>query len=311
MSKSAKELCSMLITRKLQELDEEEEDVVVNFLEDLGIEVELDTDNKTLCKLLLEKTMLEEIGKMVPLSAYANQILEKEVKVSEQKEKEKKLRQIKRKRENTKIKLEQQHNNLPGCVSDDNIISTKGLYDFVIDDQLGIKKLSDGDVIYTLVVSVSPELYKNIFLNVTNPILELTSAAGNRVYVRLTEPQNIADKYILINPLVAKMLGLGDNKAGFVKVCINMPQITKIGFTYYGTQSELDENLPYLINRLPDIINSFSSLRLGLELDLSKNGKNIIVRVDKLEGENGIPIFAGILPLGVTDIPFDIDPDEI
>lgn len=61
--RSAKELCALLITRGLKELNEEEEEVVVDYLEDIGVEVDLDAKPRDLCVALLEKVMTKDLGK--------------------------------------------------------------------------------------------------------------------------------------------------------------------------------------------------------------------------------------------------------
>jgi hypothetical protein len=79
--KSAKELCALLITRALKDLGEEEEEVVVDYLESIGVEVDLDMKPRDMCIALLEKTMVKELGKKVPMTAYANSLIKpKEVK---------------------------------------------------------------------------------------------------------------------------------------------------------------------------------------------------------------------------------------
>ena len=40
------------------------------------------------------------------------------------------------------------------------------------------------------------------------------------------------------------------------------------------------------------------------------NGKEIEVRVDKLEDKDDRPIFAGLIPFEVTDLPFEIVADN-
>ena len=73
--KSAKELCALLITRALKDLGEEEEEVVVDYLESIGVDVDLDMKPRDMCVALLEKTMVKELGKKVPLTAYANSLI--------------------------------------------------------------------------------------------------------------------------------------------------------------------------------------------------------------------------------------------
>ena len=59
---SAKELCAMLITRGVKNLTDEEEDVVVDYLESLGIQTNIDDSSKDMCLTLLEKSMQEDMG---------------------------------------------------------------------------------------------------------------------------------------------------------------------------------------------------------------------------------------------------------
>lgn len=54
MSKSAKELCAMLITRALKDLNEDEEEIVVDYLEKIGVKTKLTMKPRELCTLLLE-----------------------------------------------------------------------------------------------------------------------------------------------------------------------------------------------------------------------------------------------------------------
>ena len=311
MTRGAKELCAILITKQLQELNEEETDIVVDYLEDIGIEVDIDMDDKFLCRSLLEKAMQDELGRPVPISAYANKI----IAVSGEKEKEKaherQRREIERKRKSTQKLLEKKDQKLPGCVTG-NIGIPKGLLNFVVDPDLGIQRDSEGNMIYTAVASVSPEIYQQIFLSVSNPVLELVTSKGNRGYARLGEPIPMESNQVYITPLVSRLLKLDEEpgKSGFVRLCVAMPTIYKIDFTFYGNKTDLDTNIEYLINKLPDTINAFSSLSLGMELIVIKaDGETLIVRIDGLSGEDGKPIFSGLIPVGLTDIPFEITPD--
>lgn len=313
MSRTAKELCALLITKQLKELNEDESDVVVDYLEDIGIEVDIDTSDNTLCRSLLDRVMQDELGRSVPISAYANQIVTTLKNMEYTKTLEKERRDTERKRKNIQKLLEKEHTELSGCVVG-NIGIPKGLFVFIVDPDLGIQRDSDGNMIYTAVVSVSPSLYEQIFLNVNNPVLELITSTGNRGYVKLGEPTLLPtdSNQIYISPLVSRLLKLDGepNKSGFIRLCIKMPTISKINFTFYGNKNQLDSNLEYFINKLPDTINAFSSLSLGMELILLKSdGETLTVRVDGLLGENGNPIFSGLIPVGLTDLPFEISPD--
>ena len=103
-------------------------------------------------------------------------------------------------------------------------------------------------------------------------------------------------------------------EGGFLKLCISLPEIKKIDFTFYGGEKELNENLKVIIEKVPNLINAFSYLSLGmvLTLDLAAEGspaKEIQIRVDSLFDEDERPLFAGIIPFGLSNLPFDIKPD--
>ena len=311
--KSAKELCALLITRALKDLGEEEEEVVVDYLESIGVDVDLDMKPRDMCVALLEKTMVKELGKKVPLTAYANSLIKpKEVVVRDQE-----VARLEKKREErnlAKLKLEKQANSLPGCVFAGNNMIKKTLYDFEVDPELGIVTLDDGSSQYTAAIAVSQRLYDAIFSEYENPVVEMVTARGNRGYSRITAPHSGRDNLVLVSPLVAGLLGFRGKEGGFLKLCISLPEIKKIDFTFYGGDKELNENLKVIIEKVPNLINAFSYLSLGmvLTLDLAAEGspaKEIQIRVDRLEDEDERPLFAGIIPFGLGDLPFDIKPD--
>ena len=306
MQKSAKQLCALLITRSLNNLTEDEEDLVVDYLEDLGIETDIDMSKKDLCLSLLNETMKQEIGKRVPITAYANQVLGKEAKFEEEKKYRQKLRKIQKRREKQTKLLESQHNKLPGCIPDESNIISREPYKLNVDPDLGINNLPDDSYQYSAVVSVPDKMYEYIFLNIENPVLEITSNKGFKGYARITENHKGDD--IKISPLVASILDIKKRGSGFLKLCMYLPEITKIGFSFYGTQEKLDEILSDLIVKLPSVINAFSYLSLGLVLKTMIDDKEVLVRVDELYSSDNM-IFAGLIPSGESDIPFDVVPD--
>jgi hypothetical protein len=307
MKRSAKELCAMLLKRSLKELNEEE--IVVDYLEDLGIEVDLDTEQKDLCHMLLEKTMMKEKKKKIPMSPYINEILEKEKSETDVKEKKRMEREIERKRLKGQKALEEQSRVLPGCSLTEKEILPKGFYDLIVNPEIGIVKLNDGSEQYTAVVSVSNSLYNKIFLNIENPVLEIVTIKGEKIYAKLTEPHNEDTNLVFISPLVSLLLNINEREKAVLKLCKSLPEISKINFTYYGSKDELNKNLSQIIQKLPSVINAFSYLSLGLILVTDINGKQIQVRVDGLSDNKNKPIFAGLVPFGETDLPFDVEAD--
>ena len=110
--------------------------------------------------------------------------------------------------------------------------------------------------------------------------------------------------------MVAFLLDIGQRDGGFLKLCSSMPDIAKAKFTFYGSREELDGVLQKLIEKLPSVINAFSYLSLGMILMTNIDGKEIHVRVDGLTDFDERPIFAGLIPFGSGDLPFDIEADE-
>ena len=309
--RSAKELCSMLITRSLKDLNEDEEDIVIDYLEDIGIEVNLDMKPRDMCVALLEKTMKKDLGKQVPLTAYANNVLGKSKSESDEKLKIKEKQFIESKRIKDRKILEDKSKTLPGCIVSDKDILSKQLYDLKVDPTLGIVKLEDGTSQYTASVSLSDDLYNKIFLSHENPILEINTSKGYKAYSRIVEAHSGSSNLVLISPLVAAILDIKNIDGGFLRLCMYLPEISKVGFTFYGNKQELEDVLPLLINKLPSVINAFSYLSLSMVLNTNINGKNVEVRVDKLEDQDETPIFAGTIPFGEKDLPFEIQPDII
>jgi hypothetical protein len=269
----------------------------------------LDTKPKELCLILLEKTMQKDLGKRVPISAYANSLISKKQEEVEKKTKLYKKKELEDKRNKSVKELEKKSRVLPGCVVAPEDILSKGLYDLQVDEKLGIMYLPDGTAQYSAVVSLPSSLYSKIFLNYENPVLEINTSKGYKGYSRLGEPHNGAANLVLVSPLVAAILNFQKREGAFLKLCMYLPTISKVGFTFYGSQSELDNILQELINKVPSVVNAFSYLSLGMVLTTEINGKNIEIRVDKLEDLDETPIFAGLVAFGESDLPFEIEAD--
>lgn len=187
--RSAKDLCAMLITRSLKSLNDDEEEAVADYLDSIGVEVDLGMKPRDMCELLLEKTMEKELGKKVPVTAYANQLLGKSQSESEEKLKKKKEKEVKENRKKMEKNLEKKSEILPGClVTDDKLMHPKRLYDLIVDPTIGIVELEDGTSQYTAVVAVSGNLYEKIFLQHQKPVIrnrdtqKIQSLRKNRSY---------------------------------------------------------------------------------------------------------------------------------
>ncbi len=301
--KSAKELCSLLITRGLSELTDEEEEIVVDYLENIGIEVELDDTPKQLCTSLLQKIMKDDIKRLVPITAYSNSLLklesEKQIKSNQQKMDDRIKRKEKIRYAKLEKKLISQHGDLPGCEISDNILP---MFQFIYDPILGIN-----NGILTSVVSVPDTMYTKIFKTLSNPTLEIITIEGRTVYVRIepSKNKNQSSNVIYMSGLVSQILNT-QNTYGYVKVCKSLPYISHIEFTYLGSEDQMNDDFEYLLKVLPSIVTSFSSLSLGMILRTLKDNRDIHVIVNGLSGDNNKPIFAGLLPFGETNIPFDI-----
>ena len=308
--RSAKELCAMLITRGIKTLTEDEEDVVVDYLDDLGVEAELDDSPKQLCMKLLDEVMMKDVGRRVPISAYANSLISEQKKKSEESIMRKQQREEQRRRRNKEIDLENKMSMLPGCVPDDTGLFSKTLYDLVVDPEVGISQLSDNQLQYAAEVAVNQDVYREIFLNLTNPVLEITTSQGDKGYAKITSTHSDASNVIYISPLVGSILNINERGGGTVRLCIAIPYVKKINFTYYGDQESLNNVLEPLISKLPGVINAFSYLSLGMLLRTTINNEEVIVRVDRLEDAENDPIFVGIIQPGESDLPFDIEADK-
>ena len=308
---SAKSLCAMLITRSLKDLTDDEEEVVVDYLSDLGIDVDADASPKSMCVELLERLMAKELGKKVPLTAYANQLKQEEVEKA-------KLVALKRKdimRNRVRNELEAKSAVLPGCIDAKlGILSSTVIpYDLLVDQELGLHRLDDSTgenlLQYSAVISIATDLYDRIFNQIDDPVIQITSFDGHVAYARIAGSHLDRAEVIYVSPLVAAILGAGEKLRlkAFLKLCNSLPTIDNVKFTYYGSQPELNQLLPLLIERLPGLINAYSYLSLGMVIPVTVNGSR--VRVDGLFDRDGRPIFAGILPFGSTELPFTIDPE--
>lgn len=315
----AKKICAQLITRALKSLDEDQEEAVVDYLESIGVSVDLDANPKDLCVLLLEKTIEEEIRKSPdankmnkpPLTAYANKILGKESEVSKEKQQINQLEQVKRRRKISEADLQDKSNTLPSCVPSDVKIFEKRLYEFLIDPEIGIVQLADGTSHYTAKVAIPENMYLKIYENENNPVIEITNSKGYKAYGRI---ELSPDQNIRVSPLIGVILNyVGGKDAGFMKLCSTLPYIANVKFTYYGTQKELDEILSILNEKLPAVIEAFSYLSIGMVITTTVNSvsgtKEIYLRVEELTDDDNLPLFAGLLPPGLSEIPYEIFPD--
>jgi len=303
--KSAKYLCAALITRSIQDLSEEEEEIIVDYLTDLGYDVDLDTKPRKLCEILLGDSMKKNIGKKIPISAYANSLIEKGKTTLVIQTTQNQLKDLQSKREENRKTLEKKEKNLPGCDLNNERLLSKNLYEIRLNPELGYNYENDS---FSAVISINESQYTEIFLRLTNPIVDISTIKGERAFARIGESHNYDENVIYASQLVMDILGSTKNTEVFLKLCNSLPEITNINFTYYGNQSSLNEDLPFLIERLPVIINGYSYLSLGMLLYVRSETKEMTIRVEGLYSDER-PIFAGIIPFGEQDIPFDIEPD--
>ena len=310
-ARNAKELCAMLITRSLQDLTEDEEEVVVDYLEKLRIRTTVDMKPRQLCTLLLEKIIEKEYptAKNIPITAYAHQLLQKETTTKTEKQQIVKTQDVKIRRSKSQKDLENMAQKLPGCsVSQANIFS-RNLYELRSHPELGIVNLEDATSQYTAVISVSLDLYERIFLANETPIIEIRTNKGFRAYAKIALPHEEGDNIVYISPLIALILDVRDVGYAFLQLCTSLPEINHVKFTFYGNQEELNSVLKDLMVKLPSVINAFSYLSLGMVLTTDINGKQVEVRVDSLTDNRDRPVFSGLLPFQESDLPFDIVPD--
>lgn len=309
---NAKELCAKLILKSLKNLSEEEEEFVFDYLYDLGYDLDADTSHQKLCSILLEATMKKDLGRQVPMTAYANSLIQKAKDLELVKESEGKRRALEAMRSKRRTELLGRVRDLPGCDVNDEDFITKNIMIFMRNDQVGYD-VADG--IHRSAISVSENIYKSIFMKLQSPVVELVTTKGHRAYARITDYHQASDTTIFMSQLTAEILELkGSNTSGFLKLCNSLPELAMAKFTYYGTQGELDADLPFLLERLPHVINGFSYMSLGLLFYVRMDEKTpqeriITIRVDSLISAEGEEVFAGLIKFAEADLPFDIIPD--
>lgn len=318
---SAKELCAKLMTRAIKSLSDEEEEIVVDYLEKkLKVKTKLNMKPQQLCTLLLEKTIEQELGKdkvgKVPITAYANTLLGKEQVAAVERKKarqeaeesefrKQQLVEINMRRKLALEKLENESKRLPGCIASDEDIFLPE-YNIIVDNAIGISPLPDGTSVYSAQVAVPQSLYDRVFANNDDPILEFRNGK-HRAYARISAPHEFEADIIYVSPLVGLQLMIEEVGNSNVNLCISLPRIGKAKFLYYGFKKDLINMLPTLIEKLPYVINAFSYLYLGMILVTNVEGKEIKIRVDGLYDEENSPIFAGLLQSTDADLPFEID----
>jgi hypothetical protein len=312
--RSAQELCALLITKGIKNLSDDEEEIVVDYLDSIGVEVSLDDKPRDMCQTLLRKMMEEKSDRPIPITAFANKVLEKSQKERVKKEETRAKRReeenirkreidIRTKRVNDELGFDRMKNRLPGCQQANGIFN-QDRYDIQVDYDLGIQELSDGNYQYKAVISLPSDLISQIYGFSDNPIIEIR-VGNNTAYARI---EGVSEDVITISKLVGDILKLREPFANAVlRLCRTMPIIQSVVFTYYGSQEELDSILPNLINRLPETINAFSYLSLGLLLRTVVDGVETIVRVDRLVDNNGDLVFSGLIPFGDSELPFEIN----
>lgn len=314
--RNAKELCSLLITRGLKKLSEEEEEKVVDYLENAGIKVKLDETPRELCLKLLDLSIREEgqDPKKVPITAYANTLLGKQEEKREERKRTERPRsksqdkEIERRRKIAE--LEGKSKTLPGCTTDKDNILGKNLFTLKVDPEIGLMFLPNNDLQYSAVISFNQHLYNELFTNYDNPLIELNSNKGYRAYARVVQPHDEGDNLIYISPLVAASLKIENTGGAFAKVCVYLPQIKNVKFTYLGSKEKLNKFLPQLIENIPYVIDAFSYLSLGMILKTRIQGEDVEIRVDEILDEENQPIYVGLIPFGENEIPFEIEAED-
>lgn len=322
LKNNAAEVCARLLTRALKELTEEQEELVTDYLYSIGINIEADISSRDMCLVLLEKLMIDEYGNKVPVTAFANNILEKAKKASEIRAQQVKAQQITYNRALKEKELKQQTGNMLGCeISNTNIFS-KIPYKLVIDPTIrtDVNRAEEAEGAYSAVILLSTNLYNELLLNFDSPLLEIVTLKGARAYVRVqgTYESSNDDHVIHITPLVAEILELDPNvksAQAFVKLCNALAEISFVEFRYYGTQEELNGVLQQIQEILPSIINRYSYLSLGMVFKLQiPDNIGVLnqheVRVDRIYDTNKDSIYAGIIPQGDVAIEFEIFPDQ-
>ena len=215
MSK-AKELCALLLTRGLKTLSSDEEDTVVDYLSDMGIDVDIDARPQDICITLMSKLLADEMeeDRAVPLAAvraYSSRVLEEleeekqekaiqQQKLRQQQEERERLMRLQKERKATESTLRQNISDLPGCYQDDEIFTQRS-YTLEVNDNVGLDQLPDGSYQNTAKIRLPANLFDRVFTATDNPIIEII-ANGKQAYARLEGVSN--NNNILVSPLIRK-----------------------------------------------------------------------------------------------------------
>lgn len=299
MEKNAQELCSELLLNITKNLTDEEEELVVDYLDNIGIEVDLDVEQNKMCRMLFD-SLTKKLPGRVPVQALANKILD-----------DRKIRLGENVETKTEESLEERRDKISDqlltsgkttCVLDEsNIVPTNQMYKFIT-DELGITTESDYTH-YNAVVKLPIKLYEKIFFNVENPVLKITKFGGNHesTYVKIN---GYNDKFYTNESIVEpiEITDITDDYKNRIIIDKHTPYISHVKFIYYGDKKELNKNLLAIRNSLKE--NDVRSFRVGSTVLADKGYKFM---VGSIKDENNRNVSIGRIKYDMDDIKFDIE----
>lgn len=315
---SAKELCAKLITRKLSDLSPDEKEDVYYWLDDRGYDLNVDMSSRTLCSMLMQDLMKEEVEKednikegmgrsvRIPMTAYANKVLQEEKAKRKQREKLRKTQKIRQVRQQNVKELQNKIVELPGCIRDNSGVIGQRKYLALTEPNVGLVN-SQGTEYTAAFVTVPQNMYGQIFDKSDNPILEITAGSGIKTHARIEGPHDGSDDIIFVSVLIAQILQSQTEVS--LKLCVDMPIVKSINFTYYGTEKDLSKIEVELSEKLPEVINMLASLQLGMELQVALSSGIEKVLISELRDTQEREVYSAVLPLGLSEIPFEVKAD--
>ncbi len=286
----AEKLCARLIVGRLDELtDDEKYDILIE-LEEFDIYLEEEDSSTHICKTLMNKAS----GK-IPMTAYIHQFLDKTEKREAAREAIYAEKRVVENRKKNKEELITRGEKMDNCVGRSNLIFGKIVYHAVEKNYIN----RSGYI----------TIQKNIYIELTRQDsliieIELLNNIGKKLYVRVSDYHDDYKKSIYVSSDLYNEIGEIPFK---ISVCSDLPDITFISFEFFGLEEDLEKILPSLQMDLASMLSGFEALTLGKDIKLNMDdGNSFVARVVSLQSY-GEEIYAGKIPFGENDIPFEIN----
>jgi len=308
MSKSANELCALLITKQVEGLTIEEEDLVVDYLYKIGIDVSPNDSQQVICNTLISKLLEKEGTARIPRTAFANKLIENERQF--------KIDQANRMRKQRIYdhRLKQVDSLVSAARRTECLLDTTGLippekiYTLIKKNDFGLFEGLNGSKYIKAVIKIPSNLYKKIFQHIDIPILKITPIGKDSMieYIKIEGYHNDDTDFIYMTESTRILLNIDEIGAAKLQLCKSVSVIDQIDFIFYGNNEQLIKYVEAIKILLPNLINAYSVLKVGITLTLfDKNNILLVVLIHKLYS-NGKEVFIGALPPGTNEIPMNI-----